>query len=260
MNADAKPAAGAADDMARAAVFSPIGGEGLVQQTVRRIGEAIGLGVLAEGERLPPEVEVAERLGISIMTLREALAILRESGYVDTKRGRGGGTVVRRATPFPSAREARRAIAKLSPESLQDFTDLRQAIGGHCAALAATRATAEDLAALDATVKEMGVDGTHPGFRRLDNAFHLRIASATRSERLVEAESSLQRELTPLLGAIPPSQSALQKSNDEHRSILAAIADKDAERARLAMEAHIAGTSQILIGLRHSGEPPRKSG
>ena len=241
------------DEMARAAVFAPIGGEGLVQQAVRRIGEAIGLGVLAEGERLPPEAEVAERLGISIMTLREALAILRESGYVETKRGRGGGTIVRRATPFPPAREARRVVAKLSPESLQDFTDLREAVGGHCAALAATRARPEDLAALEALVQEMGVDGTHPGFRRLDNAFHLRIASATRSERLVAAESDLQRELTPLLAAIPPSESALQKSNDEHRAVLGAISDKDPERARLAMEAHIAGTSQILIGLRHSG-------
>lgn len=241
------------DEMARAAVFYPIGGEGLVQQTVRRLGEAIGLGVLAEGERLPPEAQVAERLGISIMTLREALAILRESGYIETKRGRGGGTIVRRATPFPPAREVRQVLAKLSPESLQDFTDVREAIGGHCAALAATRARPEDLKALESLVQEMGVDGTHPGFRRLDNAFHLRIASATRSERLVAAESDIQRELTPLLAAIPPSQSALQKSNDEHRSILVAISDKDAERARLATEAHIAGTSQILIGLRHLG-------
>jgi DNA-binding GntR family transcriptional regulator len=49
----------------------------------------------------------------------------------------------------------------------------------------------------------------------------------------------------------------LQKSNDEHRSVLSAIADNDAERARRAMEAHISGTSQILIGLRHSGDPRR---
>lgn len=246
----------AGDEMARAAVFAPIGGEGLVQQTVRRLGEAIGLGVLAEGERLPPEAEVAERLGISIMTLREALAILRESGYVETTRGRGGGTVVRRATPFPPAREGRQILARLGPEGLNDFADLRVAIGGHCAALAATRATAEDIETLERLVTEMGVDGTHPGFRRLDSAFHLRIASVTRSERLVAAESNLQRELTPLLAAIPPSQSALQKSNDEHRAIVAAIVEGDPERARLATEAHIAGTSQILIGLRHSGTRP----
>jgi DNA-binding FadR family transcriptional regulator len=144
-------------------------------------------------------------------------------------------------------------MAKLSPESLQDFTDLREAIGGHSAALAATRAAPEDLEAMEALVHEMGVDGTHPGFRRLDSAFHLRIASATRSERLVAAESEIQRELSPLLGAIPPSKSGLQRSNDEHRAILTAIAESDAERARLAIEAHISGTSQLLIGLRHSG-------
>jgi DNA-binding FadR family transcriptional regulator len=248
------------DDLVRAAVFAPIGGEGLVQRTVRRIGEAIGLGVLVEGEKLPPEAEVAERLGISIMTLREALAILRESGYIETKRGRGGGTFVRTAPASPPAREGREVLAKLSPESLQDFTDLREAIGGHSAALAASRATVDDVAALETLVDQMEADERAALFRRLDSAFHLRIASATRSERLVATESRLQRELSPLLAAIPPSQSGLHRSNDEHRSILAAISKSDADGARLAMVAHIGGTSQVLIGLRHSSTRGKRVG
>jgi DNA-binding FadR family transcriptional regulator len=62
----------------------------------------------------------------------------------------------------------------------------------------------------------------------------------------------LQRELTPLLAAVPQSQSALQKSNDEHRMIVAVISERDPERARLAVEAHVESTAEILIGLRHS--------
>ena len=248
--------------LVRAAVFAPIGGEGLVQQTVRRLGEAIGLGLLEEGEKLPPEGEVAERFGISIMTLREALAILRESGYIETKRGRGGGTFVRGAATFPPARQVRQILAKLSPESLQDFTDLRAAIGGHAAALAAARAGSDDLAALEMLVDQMDEGGRPSVFRRLDGAFHLRIASATRSERLVAAEAEIQRELSPLLAAIPPSESGLHRSNDEHRAILAAVANGDAERARSSTVMHIDGTSQVLIGLRHSsmrGTRPAKA-
>src|SRR3990172_10650871 len=91
---------------ARALVFSPIGGEGLVEQAVCRLGEAIGLGLLEVGERLPPEAELAERFDIAPMTLRQALAILREAGYVETRRGRGGGTFVCRAIPPTPTRAA----------------------------------------------------------------------------------------------------------------------------------------------------------
>src|SRR4249920_936294 len=100
--------------MARAVVFSPIGGQGLVEQAVRRLGEAIGLGLLEVGERLPSEPELAERLGIAPMTLRQALAILREAGYVETQRGRGGGTFVRRAAPPAPVRKARERLASLA--------------------------------------------------------------------------------------------------------------------------------------------------
>src|SRR5213595_4095708 len=91
--------------LAREVVFSPVADGALVEQTVRRIGEAIGLGLIEVGERLPPEAELASRLAIAPMTLREALRILREAGYLETRRGRGGGTFVRRSLPLQPARE-----------------------------------------------------------------------------------------------------------------------------------------------------------
>ena len=94
--AEAEPLA-----LAREAVFSPLTGAGLVEQAVRRLGEAIGLGLLEVGDRLPSEPELAERFAIAPMTLRQALAILREAGYVETRRGRAGGTFVRRSVPTP---------------------------------------------------------------------------------------------------------------------------------------------------------------
>ena len=68
--------------LAREVVFSPLAAGALVEQAVRRLGEAIGLGLIEVGERLPSEAELASRLAIAPMTLREALRILREAGYL----------------------------------------------------------------------------------------------------------------------------------------------------------------------------------
>ena len=75
-------------------VFTPVRQGSAVAETVSRLGQAIGMGLLRPGDRLPPEAELADDLGISPVTLRSALTILRSAGVLETQRGRGGGTVV----------------------------------------------------------------------------------------------------------------------------------------------------------------------
>ena len=75
------------------AVLRPASGNAF-ENTVEQLARAIRLGVLADGEQLPPERDLAARLGVSRNTLREAIAALRDSGLVTTRRGRGGGTTV----------------------------------------------------------------------------------------------------------------------------------------------------------------------
>ena len=82
--------------LVRRTVFTPIRQGSAVAETVARLGEAIALGLLRAGDRLPAETQLAAALGISAATLRSALAILREAGLVETRRGRGGGTFVSR--------------------------------------------------------------------------------------------------------------------------------------------------------------------
>uniref|UniRef100_UPI001CED0BE8 FadR/GntR family transcriptional regulator n=1 Tax=Streptomyces sp. NK15101 TaxID=2873261 RepID=UPI001CED0BE8 len=76
------------------AVFTPVDTRARVDTVVRRIGDAIELGLLADGEQLPGETELAGQLGVSTVTLREALMALRQQGLVTTRRGRGGGSFV----------------------------------------------------------------------------------------------------------------------------------------------------------------------
>jgi DNA-binding FadR family transcriptional regulator len=236
--------------LAREVVFSPVADGAVVEQTVRRLGEAIGLGLIEVGERLPPEAELATRLAIAPMTLREALRILREAGYLETRRGRGGGTFVRRSLPRQPAREARRHLARLTVEELSDLMEFRVAVSGAAVALAAERRSDADLVALEALVERMAVLDSFPPYRRLDHRFHLTVASAARSPRLVAAETAIQADLAKLLRLIPESAEMLHVSNEQHRELLAAIKARAAARARAVMEAHVRGTGDFLVGLR----------
>src|SRR5579871_5685729 len=81
-------------------VFVPVRGGDVTAEAVARLGQAIGMGLLRPGDRLPPETQLARDLGISPVSLRGALTILRNAGLLETRRGRGGGTVVTEpATP-----------------------------------------------------------------------------------------------------------------------------------------------------------------
>jgi GntR family transcriptional regulator, transcriptional repressor for pyruvate dehydrogenase complex len=236
--------------LAREVVFSPVADGAVVEQTVRRLGEAIGLGLIEVGERLPPEAELATRLAIAPMTLREALRILREAGYLETRRGRGGGTFVRRSLPQQPAREARRNLARLTVEELSDLMDYRVAVSGAAVALAAERRSDADLFALERLVERMARLDVFAPYRRLDHRFHLTVASAARSPRLVAAETAIQVDLAKLLRLIPESAEMLHVSNEQHRELLAAICAGAAARARAVMETHVRGTGDFLVGLR----------
>ena len=99
-------------------VFRPIRSGNVFEETVERVLHAIKLGVVTAGERLPAERELAVRLGVSRMTLRDALRVLEQAGYVESHRGRSGGTFVTyRATPGsprPEGRTGRRRSSGLS--------------------------------------------------------------------------------------------------------------------------------------------------
>src|SRR6185437_9323381 len=96
---------------ARDAVFAQLADAGRAEQVARRLADAIVLGVLVPGERLPSEAELARRFGVALVTAREGLGILREAGLVETRRGRDGGSFVIES-PAPHAalvRSRRRA-------------------------------------------------------------------------------------------------------------------------------------------------------
>src|SRR3712207_4514293 len=119
-------------------VLRPVRGHHAFETSVEQLATAIRLGVYPRGSTLPPERELAVRLGISRATLREAMAALREAGLVQTTRGRGGGPVVTLRPRTPSAR----AASRLSPARRAEWLDaleFRRIVEPGAAQLAAAR-------------------------------------------------------------------------------------------------------------------------
>lgn len=218
---------------------------------VQRLAQAIKLGALRAGARLPPERELVERLGVSRTTLREGIRALQQQGYLKTSRGRSGGTfIAERRVRQPTKTDIQR-IASEMDRSLLDLLDMRAAVEPKAAALAALRATDEAVENLQWLV-ERAKRVPQAELRQVDSTLHIAIAHTTRSDRLLDLVLEEQMHLHELLGYLPAApafRSERAHSAVQHGWIVEAIADRDPEASYKAMRDHIETTNEILIDL-----------
>jgi DNA-binding FadR family transcriptional regulator len=232
-------------------MWRPVRGGNAFEITVARLAQAIRLGLVTGGERLPSERELAERLQVSRVTLRHAIAALREAGYLRSRRGRGGGTFVEYAPngADSSATNDPATLAREMGDNLHDALDFRRVLEPGAAALAADRPlSAADRANLvDRLTASRQRD---PITRRVnDSRLHLAIASASGCPSAVAAIADVQLRLDQLLAAIPVLRRNLDHSDSQHTRIVDAILAGNAAAARVAMEEHCDGTAELLRGL-----------
>jgi GntR family transcriptional repressor for pyruvate dehydrogenase complex len=167
---------------------------------------------------------------------------------VETRRGRGGGTVVTRR-PTLQARTSPRHQAERRAEWLDALAFRRIVEPGACALAAAadlTGAQRQRLVVAHDAVARAHQPGTH---RQADSRLHLTIATLTGSARTVEAVTSVQASLDEMLRAIPVLEANINHSDTQHATIVAAVLEGDATRARRAMERHCDDTAALLRGL-----------
>lgn len=232
----------------RASLISPLTAGGRTDEVVQRISEAIHLGLVVDGEQLPTEVEFAGQLGVSPMTLREALAVLREQGLVETRRGRTGGTFVRRPAN-PPLKVLKDRLRATTVSELRDLADEQWAVSGACAELAAERASASSVRRLLYLVEQLAPAKGLGARIRADSRFHIEVAMASQSERLTRLEVNLQsRTAGPLWWSYEP-EPTLDEVVAEHHAIALAIAEEDGERARTLAERHVQRNLRRLIDL-----------
>lgn len=251
MAAQQEGIAGLADDV----LFRPVRGGNSYEETVSRLLQAVRLGVVRPGERLPPGRELAARLGVSRVTLREALGTLQSAGYLESRRGRYGGTFVCRTLPaeVPAARSPGRAGGRAAVRELEDVLRLRLVLESGAAESAAgrslSRAEREHLVACAAECAAAEL----ADYRRLDSRLHLAVAEIVGSPSLTSAVADVRSRLNALLELIPLLPPNIEHSDQQHARVVAAILGGDPAAARREMAEHLDGTAALLRGFLGPG-------
>ena len=222
------------------AVFEPVQPPTTFEETVERLGTAIRLGLLPPGQRLPPERDLAEQLGISRSTLRQALTTLVQSGHLVSLRGRSGGTFVAEEPPPGGGR--------LRPD-WREVLDQRVAIECGAALLAAERSSEPVFERMDELIAQMDERPDFEAYRRADVRFHISLAEATGTQRLVAQMTEVQGQMSELIGLIAHPDLVLGHSNDEHRRIVRHLRAGEGVKAVAVLREHLVGTEHIIAGL-----------
>lgn len=229
-------------------VLRAVRGHHAFEGCVEQLATAIRLGVYPRGSTLPPERELAERMGVARATLREAIAALRAADFVQTTRGRGGGTVVSYKARKPSSRAARALIPRTA--NLLDTLVFRRVVEpGACHIAAGRELTVDQRDLLVASHDEVAAATDPAKHRQADSRFHLAIAAVTDSAQTVRAVAAVQADLHDMLNAIPVLEVNIAHSDQQHRAIMDAILRSDPTRARRVMESHCDDTAALLRGL-----------
>lgn len=239
-------------------IIAPLETAPRAEEVEQRLRQAISIGLLRNGSQLPAEAAFAAQLGVSPMTLREALASLREQGLVETRRGRNGGTFVKRPSS-PVVADLWERLRQTSVTALRDLADEHAAVSGMAARLAAERASESNVARLRALAEQLGADSSLGSKILADSRFHVDLAAASHSERLMQREVALQGEVGDLLWLPHVPKLDPDKVRAEHAAIVAAVADEDGELARRLAEEHVQGNLRRLADLHHAASAKRRA-
>ncbi|MFW6075977.1 MAG: FadR/GntR family transcriptional regulator [Chloroflexota bacterium] len=190
------------------------------------------------GERIPGEVELAERFAVSRPTMREAIRVLEYSGLVESRRGRNGGLFVGNGA-IPQVVGALRTLFIIGDKSRESLREARQIVETGVARLAATRITDEELAKLEESMEQMASYSSVDEVRESNDTFHLTIADASGNDFLRAMMIALNSLLNELVQHKPDEYVTFDLKLQGHREVYAALAKRDPDAAALAMRNHI---------------------
>ena len=224
-------------------LLRPMSGGNAFEETMQRLLQTVRLGLVAPGERLPAERDLAAQLNVSRDTLRDAIASLAEAGYLVSRRGRYGGTFVSAVVPTPLGPTRRIRAAEID-----DVLTLRNILEVGAARAAASRVLpAADRELLWASLGAAN-EASPEDYRRLDARLHLYIGELAGSSLLVPLLADVRMRVNELLDSIPSLGPNITHSDSQHEQIVLAILSGRADAAAQAMREHLAGTALLLRG------------
>lgn len=221
----------------------PLTAEGKVADRVtEHLRGLIHRGEVAPGDRLPAERALATQLGVSRLTLREALKELQASGYLDIRRGPQGGAYV---TELDQPMEDWRARMMDESGEFDAVMDLRVGLESQAAFLAAARRHRNDLEVLSRAIADLDGISDRAGFRQADARFHEGLAQAASSPRLEEGIRLARGQLFQPYDLLS-FEEPVEMTRQDHAAILAAVRIGSSEAAAQAMRTHVERTRQQL--------------
>jgi DNA-binding FadR family transcriptional regulator len=224
--------------------FQPVKAGNAFEEVVEQVLDAVKSGRVQPGDQLPPERELALQLHVSRVTLREAIRALAQAGYLESRRGRAGGTFV----VYEHGKTRRSWPHRPGTEQLEDVIAFRRLVE----AAAVDIVTARRLGPAERKLLEAALDEVQQAsleeYRQADTRLHLLIVELAGSALLTRAVADMRMRVNDLLDALPVLEQPLVYSNAQHAQIVSAILAGDGPGARLAMEEHLEATAALLRG------------
>jgi GntR family transcriptional repressor for pyruvate dehydrogenase complex len=217
-------------------------------------------GVIQPGEKLPSENSLIGEFGVSRTVVRSALTRLQAEGLVETERGRGSFALTPSAEGSPAGPGSR---AVVTMEDRLHLLEFRMGVEAEAAALAARNHTDRQLRAVDKALEEFTASADHPAHAmKSDYEFHRAIAAASGNPFYSDCLAALGQTMIAMprtrlmTGVEHYARDNFDQVVHEHRSILAAIADRDEASAAAAMRSHLANSRRRF---KTSVRPPAQS-
>ncbi len=229
------------------------------EQIADRILAAIAVGILYPGDKLPSERELTNILDVSRTTLRQAISRLSALGVLEARRGRQGGTFVRELRP--RSLESAAVLRALGPiwDQLEAMLDYRNLVQQMIAKAAARRRNDADCAAMTVALAAYSRAKSSTESRHADRALHEAIAHASKNAYLVQLNRELATGANLGFTSHPYSAELHDRALAQHRALVQAILDGNADMAERLAEEHFLVTStqpwrEALAGARGHDE------
>ncbi|MEU1487573.1 FadR/GntR family transcriptional regulator [Streptomyces sp. NPDC005752] len=217
----------------------------VTDEAIEKIKAMIVSGALAPGDRLPKESELAAELGLSRNSLREAVRALSLIRILDVRQG--DGTYVTSLDPQLLLEALSFVVDFHRDDTVLEFFAVRRILEPAATGMAALRITEEELDALSAQLDALGPDPSVEALVEGDLEFHRGIVRSCGNSVLCSLLDGLSGPTTRArVWRGLTQEDAVSRTLHEHRAILAALRDRDAEAARSWATVHVASVEQWL--------------
>jgi GntR family transcriptional repressor for pyruvate dehydrogenase complex len=225
---------------------------------ISQIRGAILNGILNPGDRLPPERELVSNFGVSKHTLREAMRALEVMGFLEVRKGAGGGAVVLEVD-LKTARESIANFLYFQNVSVRDLSEVRKVFEPHLAWLAAERLTSRDMDDLAATQQAcLEAMARGDSTYKHEIAFHRIVARASGNPVFILIQDFVNSLLADSKRHLKPGVDFLEEVIAAHDSILEAFRARDPELAATRMHHHVSQVEGSLEELQRQWEEARR--